>query len=251
MNIHHLQQHEKEDAYTFCKEVFLNTENFFSSEEMIKPFLDSVEHFTSTMELIGAYEEELRGIIGYEKDTCALLLFLMKEENDVIKKNLFQYYLDYAKERQLARVGAMVSLSAKSFYEELGFEQVEPVQTKNEIEYIVMEYLLQKEDLGKEVTVIIDYPYGSMHPLIGEFCTCNCGYVDDSSLMDKEFQDAYVIGVKEPLETYTGIVVGILYRKHEQYSKWIIYKDKNYDKEEVIQEIAFIEQHYDSRIIWL
>ena len=251
MDIHVLQPQEKEEAYAFCKEVFLNTENFFSSDEMVKPFLESVDHFTSTMEFVGAYDKNLIGVIGYEKETCALLLFLMKQDNKKIRNELFQAYLNIVKENQLARVGAMVSVSAKSFYESLGFEQVEAIQSQNGLDYLVMEYLLQKENLGKVVKVIVDYPYGSMHPLAGEFCTCNCGYVDNDRFVEGEFQDVYIIGVKEPLEDYTGMVIGILYRKNEQSSKWIVYPNKNYDKNEVIQEIAFLEQHYDSRIIWL
>ncbi len=249
MVIKKIENQEKEEVFQFCREVFLQTENFFSDDETIKPFLESVDHFTSLMDFIGAYDKELIGVIGYAKDTYALSIFLMKEEKEELKKNLFQAYLEEVKKEDYARVGAIVSPQAKSFYEELGFEQVEEEQEQNGISYITMEYLLQKEYLGKKVHVYIDHPYGSMHPLVGEFCSCNCGYIDEEGMLEGEFQDAYVVGIKEPLERFEGYVVGILYRKNEQQSKWIIAKEPIFHKQEVIQEIAFIEQQYDSRII--
>ena len=249
MEIKQLTGNEIQDAYRFCKEVFLQTENFFSSPEEAKPFLESVDHFTAQMDFVGAYEKELGGVIGYDRDTYALLLFLMKEEQG--KEELFQYFLEIVKKTNIARIGALVTPSAQPFYESLGFEQVEQQQEQNGIAYVVMEYLLQKEYLGKQVTVTIDHPYGSLHPHLGNiYFTCNYGYVDELLSKEGAFQDAYVVGIEEPMETFKGIVIGILYRKNEQESKWLVAKDNKYKKDEVIKEIAFQEQFYDSRIEW-
>ena len=115
-----------------------------------------------------------------------------------------------------------------------------------------MEYLLGKEYLGKTVTVTVDRPYGSFHPHYPDTqYPCNYGYVEDVLAADGEYQDAYIVGVYEPVETFTGVVTAIIYRRNDSEAKWVVTRTADYDRAEVIDAVGEIEQYFETRIIWL
>lgn len=50
------------------------------------------------------------------------------------------------------------------------------------------------------VQVIVDRPLGSYHPKYKNLCyTINYGYVPNIIAGDNEFQDAYILGIEEPI----------------------------------------------------
>lgn len=101
--------------------------------------------------------------------------------------------------------------------------------------------------LGKEVTVIIDRPLGSVHPEHKDiFYSINYGYVPGIIASDGEEQDAYVLGVEEPIETFTGKVVAIIHRIGDE-DKWIV-ASKEFSKKEIIEKTRFQEQYFESFI---
>ena len=115
-----------------------------------------------------------------------------------------------------------------------------------------MEYLMVEEALGRRVTVTVDRPYGSLHPHYPDTeYPCNYGYVEEVLAADGEYQDAYIIGVYEPVDTFSGIVAAVVFRRNDCESKWIVTKDGTCDRQEVIDTIGVIEQYFDTRIIWL
>ena len=77
------------------------------------------------------------------------------------------------------------------------------------------------------------------------------GYIEELAKYRGIFQDAYVIGVHEPCESFTGIVIGIVYRRNDSEAKWIVSKDPSVNHQEVIDTIGELEQYFDTRIIWL
>ena len=118
--------------------------------------------------------------------------------------------------------------------------------------YTPMEYLVGREWLGKTVTVIIDHTYGSFHPHIADLTyPVNTGYVEELFQKNGEFQDAYVIGPKEPLDTFKGVVSGIIYHKDDHRSYFIVTRvTENIDENEIIQAVGFEQQFYETRILW-
>ncbi len=85
---------------------------------------------------------------------------------------------------------------------------------------------IQKNDtsyLGKTVTVKVDRPLGTPHPdhknMIYEV---NYGYVEGLTAPDGEEQDVYILGVDEPVETFTGVVIGIIRRLDDNEDKWVV-----------------------------
>ena len=105
--------------------------------------------------------------------------------------------------------------------------------------------------IGKTVKVIIDRPLGSYHPEYKEICyPVNYGYIEGTAAPDGEEQDAYILGVHKPLSEYTGRVTAIVRRKDDTEEKWIVTpQNSSYNKEQIKNEIAFMEQYFDSEIL--
>ena len=53
------------------------------------------------------------------------------------------------------------------------------------------------------------------------------------------------------MEEFTGIVAGIVYRKDDEVSRWIVTPAAAvYSHASIISLIGFEEQYYDCRILW-
>ena len=66
--------------------------------------------------------------------------------------------------------------------------------------------------LNKIVTIKIDRPMVSKHPKHGFIYPVNYGYVPNTVSGDGEELDSYVLGINEPLETFTGKCIAIIHR---------------------------------------
>ena len=102
--------------------------------------------------------------------------------------------------------------------------------------------------LGKEVVVYIDRPIGYNHN--GDIYTQNYGHIKDFKAMDGKYQDAYVIGIHEPVDTFEGKVIAIINRKDDIEDKLIVCKNnENYTNEEINKFIDFQEKYFKHKII--
>lgn len=104
--------------------------------------------------------------------------------------------------------------------------------------------------IGVTVTVTIDRPLGSHHPVHKELCyPVNYGYVEGVMAPDGEEQDAYVIGVDEPVAAFTGKVVAVIHRKNDVEDKWVVCpSDRSFTREEIMEQVQFQEQYFESEI---
>ncbi len=66
--------------------------------------------------------------------------------------------------------------------------------------------------LGKTVCVVMDRPFGSPHPKYGFEYPVNYGYIPNMISGDGEELDAYVLGVNQPIQNFTGICIAIIHR---------------------------------------
>ena len=108
------------------------------------------------------------------------------------------------------------------------------------------------EYLGKEITVKIDRPIGSKHPKHNLIYPINYGCIEGTKAGDGEEIDAYVLGVFEPVDRFTGKVIGIIHRKDDLEDKLVVAKDLNsYDKYQIKALTEFQERFFDSEIITL
>ena len=70
--------------------------------------------------------------------------------------------------------------------------------------------------IGEHVTVIVDRPLGSYHPKHKDlYYPVNYGYIPGIMAPDGEEQDAYILGVDEPIAEFDGKVIGIVCRKDD------------------------------------
>ena len=82
--------------------------------------------------------------------------------------------------------------------------------------------------LGKLVTVVIDRPLGSKHPAWGFIYPVNYGYVPNTLSPDGEPLDAYVLGVSEPMEEFTGRCIAVIHRLDGDDKLVLVPEGKNY-----------------------
>lgn len=95
-----------------------------------------------------------------------------------------------------------------------------------------------KDFLGKEVKVIMDKPFGSKHPKKGFIYPVNYGYIPNTISGDGEELDAYVLGVFEPVEEYTGKVIAIIHRTNDNDDKLVV-SNKEYTDDQIIALTEF------------
>lgn len=105
--------------------------------------------------------------------------------------------------------------------------------------------------LGKTVSCTIDRPLGTIHPKHPDICyLINYGYVNGIFAGDGEEQDVYIIGEDKPLQTFTGIVIGIYHRYNDKEDKWIVSSGKkSYTRQEILDAVSFQEKFFDGVLI--
>ena len=105
--------------------------------------------------------------------------------------------------------------------------------------------------IGTTVTVTVDRPLGSYHPEYKDmYYPINYGYIEGVMAPDGEEQDAYILGVNEPVDKFTGKIMAIVHRKDDIEEKWVVVPDgMMFSKDEIRQQIYFQEQYFDSEIV--
>ena len=104
--------------------------------------------------------------------------------------------------------------------------------------------------LGQIVTVRIDRPLGSRHPRWGFLYTVNYGYLPGVIAPDGAGLDAYVLGVQEPLDEFTGRCSAIVHRLDDDDDKLVIVPDGTaLTDDEICAQTRFQERFFESRIV--
>ena len=97
--------------------------------------------------------------------------------------------------------------------------------------------------VGRRVTVTIDRPYGSTHPVHGFRYEANYGYVPGTLAPDGEERDAYLLGPTEPLDHGEGPCVGVIHRLGDDDDKLVVIPDGyRLTDTEILAAVAFQEQ---------
>jgi len=105
--------------------------------------------------------------------------------------------------------------------------------------------------IGETVKVIIDRPLGTYHPEHKDlFYSVNYGYIEGVIAPDGEEQDAYVIGVNEPVKEFTGKVIAVIKRLDDVEEKCVVAPENMYfKKEEIMQQVDFQEKYFKTEVI--
>jgi inorganic pyrophosphatase len=104
--------------------------------------------------------------------------------------------------------------------------------------------------IGRIVNVVVDRPIGSCHPKHKDIVyPVNYGYIPNIIAPDGEEQDAYILGVKEPVKEFTGKVIAVIHRFDDVEEKWVVTPpNTKFTKEEVLEQVAFQEQYFRTEI---
>lgn len=105
--------------------------------------------------------------------------------------------------------------------------------------------------IGDIVTVTVDRPLGSYHPEYKDmYYPINYGYIEGIIAPDGEEQDAYILGVNEAVEKFTGKIIAIIRRFDDVEEKWVVCPENiSFSKEKITEQVKFQEQYYHSEII--
>ena len=105
--------------------------------------------------------------------------------------------------------------------------------------------------LGKTVTIEIDRPIGYVHHK-GEktlMYPINYGFIPGVLGGDGEELDVFLIGVDKPVSSFTGKIIGIVYRADDVEDKLIMAPDGAvFTVEEMAKAVYFQEKYYDTTI---
>lgn len=105
--------------------------------------------------------------------------------------------------------------------------------------------------LGKIVTIEIDRPIGHVHHK-GEktlIYPINYGYIPGVLGGDGEELDVFLVGVDEPVSSYTGQIIGIVYRADDVEDKLIMApKGASFSADEMARAVHFQEKYYQTTI---
>jgi len=102
--------------------------------------------------------------------------------------------------------------------------------------------------LGKQVTVTIDRPIGSLHPSFGFKYECNYGYLPETEAGDGKEIDAYVLGVGTHLEQYKGLCVAVIVRKNDRENKLVVAESEML-KDEIYKAVEYVERYFETELV--
>lgn len=105
--------------------------------------------------------------------------------------------------------------------------------------------------IGSKVTMYVDRPIHSTHPKHKDIVYgVNYGYIKEFIALDGDYQDAYLLGVEELVESYEGVVYAIVERIDDNEDKLIIVpENKEYTLKEIEEKVNFQEKFFKHKII--
>lgn len=104
--------------------------------------------------------------------------------------------------------------------------------------------------IGRTVKVVVDRPLGTCHPKHKTvYYSVNYGYIPDVIAPDGEEQDAYILGVNEPVSEFSGKVIAVIHRIDDVEDKWVVAPENMiFTKEEIMKLTDFQEKYFRSEI---
>ena len=108
------------------------------------------------------------------------------------------------------------------------------------------------EFLNQTVFVKIDRTLGSKHPKYNFIYPVNYGYIPNTLSDDGEELDAYILGIYEPLEYFTGKCIAVIHRTNDNDDKLIVVpKNCTFTDNEIKVLTDFQERFFKSQILRL
>jgi GNAT superfamily N-acetyltransferase len=255
MEIRTIPEEEKKKAFALAQSVILSETGKGWSEKGAEGILSFFEEKLAGFAMNGLYEkEDLKAVLAYDEERNHIVLLVVKkeEQHKGYGSALLKDFLAKEEAAGVSRISVNAAGNAVGFYANMGFEAVAPEDDSDGLRFAPMEYLAGKKLLGKTVTVTVDHPLGSLHGTIADQeYPVNAGYISNPISLDGELREAYVCGVEEPVDSFTGVVIAIVYRLENDAAQYVVSPPgQMIDHDRVINDIAFEEQYYETRIVW-
>jgi inorganic pyrophosphatase len=104
--------------------------------------------------------------------------------------------------------------------------------------------------IGKTVAVTVDRPFGSKHPKHGFVYEVNYGFVEGVIAPDGECLDAYILGLDQPVDSFSGICIAVVHREDDDDDKLVVVPDGlGLTDREILEVIDFQEKWFKSSIV--
>lgn len=214
-------------------------------------FLEDVNKFIPELADIGVYHMP-------EKDNARRMVFYSGDlENDIVTHNI--HFVEYMDERWQGFMNFRKHLSAKDSHREEYIKIKEAAYAKHsknidhynasKAEYIrnIVRKTSTRNHLGKTYTVSVIRPIGTRHPTKKNIVyPINYGVIEGQKGADGKELRAYVLGVRTPVSSFTGTVVGIVHRGGECGVRLVLAPAGVYVNQARIEEaVHFREKFYN------
>jgi len=103
--------------------------------------------------------------------------------------------------------------------------------------------------LNQIVHIKIDRPLGSRHPQHGFIYPVNYSYIPGTCAPDGEPFDAYVLGIFEPVEEFTGRCIAMVQRLDDDDDKLIVVPEGRQYNDDQIQALVEFQERFFTSII--
>ena len=103
--------------------------------------------------------------------------------------------------------------------------------------------------VNKNVKVVVDRSFGSLHPKHGFMYMLNYGYIPNTVSGDGEELDAYLLGVFEPVKEFNGKVIAVIHRTNDDDDKLIVVPDEKDYNDDMIRALTEFQERYFSSVI--
>ena len=99
-------------------------------------------------------------------------------------------------------------------------------------------------------TARIDRPMGSVHPRHPDMIyPVNYGEIVGVPAPDGDWQDAYVLGVGEPVVIFTGERIAIIRRRDDVEEKCVLVPEgMRFTQEQIMAAVRFQEKYFDAYV---
>lgn len=104
--------------------------------------------------------------------------------------------------------------------------------------------------VSRPVRVTVDRPLGSRHPRHPDMLyTVNYGYVKGIVAPDGDWQDAYILGIDEPVAGFMGRIIAVIHREDDVEEKWVVAPEGvTFTAEEILRQVWFVEQYFRASV---
>lgn len=240
---------------THYRPIFQDDAVSFGEMQVLPLAQDLLEH-PEKLSQYQVYDDGfVKGIIRMDVDEIAELYVDPLLEGQGVGSALINYAMDKVLHPHLWVLDG--NEKALEFYQKHNFiltgKKKEVEGTGKTESFMVHQQPLSGKISRKIVRVVIDRPLGSTHPEYPDTVyPVNYGYIEGYMGGDGEPQDAYVLGINEPVTEAIGKVIAVIHRVDDNEDKWVVAAEgSRVFSTDILKNTRFIEKHFKTTLTLL